>query len=288
MRSTGLCVQLACLWEATARKPGNVHRYADFEDLSYLDFLHSAAAIAPVLDAAPGRRLGTTVVESVAATRAVVGTNSNLGIVLLLAPLAAVPRNEALRPGLERVLHGLDVADARAVYQAIRLARPGGLGRAPAQDVEAEPTQTLRQVMALAADRDLVARQYANGFAQVFDEGLPALLEGLARTGTLEGAIVTCHVVLLATHPDSLIVRKRGAAEGEEAQQRARQLLDRGWPAREPEAVAELDRWLRQEGHSRNPGTTADLVTASLFAALRDDKIPVATPFPWSPGLHHA
>ena len=39
----GLCAQLACVLEATARKPGNVHRFADFDDVSYLDFVTAAA-----------------------------------------------------------------------------------------------------------------------------------------------------------------------------------------------------------------------------------------------------
>src|SRR5262245_61656852 len=89
--SIGLCAQLACILEVTARKPGNVHRYADFADTTYLDFLLSAAAIAPVMDRAPGRPVGETVLEAVTATRRVTGTNTNLGISLLLAPLASVP-----------------------------------------------------------------------------------------------------------------------------------------------------------------------------------------------------
>jgi triphosphoribosyl-dephospho-CoA synthase len=267
MHSTGLCAQLACIWEATARKPGNVHRFCDFADTHYLDFLLSAAAIAPVLDTAPQRRVGATVLEAMRATRQVVATNTNLGIVLLLAPLATVPHADELRSGVEHVLAGLDIADARLVYEAIRLAVPGGLGRVEEQDVAAEPTQTLRQVMALAADRDLVARQYVTVFREVFDEGVPALLDGLQRTGTLEGAIIHCHLSWMANHPDSLIARKRGVAEAEEAGRRARQSLE-SWRGDFAE-IGDLDAWLRAEGHSRNPGTSADLVTATLFVAVR-------------------
>src|SRR6516225_6707189 len=100
MLSIGLCGHIACVWEATARKPGNVHRYCDFDDTSYLDFLLSAAAAAPVLDGAAGRPVGETVLAGVRATRGVVASNTNLGILLLLAPLAAVPRGTDLRAGL--------------------------------------------------------------------------------------------------------------------------------------------------------------------------------------------
>src|SRR5262249_18738203 len=157
------------------------------------------------------------------------------------------------------------------------------------QDVAEEPTLPLRAVMALAAERDLVARQYANGFREVFDEGVPALRRGLEQTQSLEAAIIACHLHLLATFPDSLIARRRGRAEAEEVNDRARRIRDAGGPhtCAGRQALAELDAWLRAEGHARNPGATADLVTASLFVALREGTIPLPFPFPWSAGVGH-
>jgi triphosphoribosyl-dephospho-CoA synthase len=284
MGQVGLYAQVACLWEATARKPGNVHRYRDFADVTYLDFALSAAAIGPVLDGAAGKAVGQTVLDAVRATRRLVGGNTNLGIILLLSPLAAVPMEEDLRGGLARVLASLDVNDSRQVYEAIRLAQPGGLGQAPEQDVAAEPTLGLREVMALAADRDLVARQYANGFREVLDEGVPALLAGMERAGSLEGGIILGFLQLLATHPDSLIVRKGGREIAAEASRRAMVVLDAGWPADGWETLNDLDAWLRADGNRRNPGTMADLVTACLFVLLREGRISLPSPYPWSAG----
>jgi triphosphoribosyl-dephospho-CoA synthase len=268
----GLCVQAACLLEVTARKPGNVHRLRDFDDAGLIDFLLSAAAIGPVLDGASGRRVGETVLQAVRATRRVAPSNTNLGIILLLAPLAAVPPGEDLRAGVEWVLTQLDCEDARLVYKAIRDANPGGLGQAPAQDVKEEPTQSLREVMALAAGRDLVARQYADGFREIFDAGVPILRHFMATYAWLEYAIVGCHLHLMAHYPDTLIARKRCRAEAEDAAARARRVRDAGWPitAEGVAELAKLDAWLRAEGRGRNPGTTADLVTACLFVALRE------------------
>jgi triphosphoribosyl-dephospho-CoA synthase len=283
MPDVGLCAQVACVWEATARKPGNVTPCHDFEDATYLDFLLSAAAVAPVMATACQRKVGATVLEAVRATRQVARTNTNLGIILLLAPLTAVPGGDDLRSGVERILAALDVADTRLVYEAIRLAAPGGLGRADEQDVRDEPTLPLREVMALAAGRDLIARQYCNSFAEVFDAGVPALAAGLDQTGSLEGSIIWAHLHLMAAHLDTLIARKRGMAEAEEAARRARRVLEQGWP-REPagrEAIGELDAWLRAEGSRRNPGTTADLVTASLFVALRQGVLSLPPAYPW-------
>jgi triphosphoribosyl-dephospho-CoA synthase len=293
MRDAGLSAQIACIWEATARKPGNVHRYRDFADTTYTDFLLSAAAIAPAMASARHQRVGTTILDAVMATRRVVRSNTNLGIVLLLAPLATTASMEdedLLRQKLEWVLAELDVVDTRLVYEAIRLASPGGLGRAAEQDVYTEPTQTLREVMALAADRDLIARQYANDFTEVFDEGVPALGEGLERTGCIEGAIIFAHLQLLARLPDTLIARKRGRAEAEEASKRAAAVLAAGWPSERAgrTALAELDTWLRAIGNARNPGATADLLTACLFVLLRQNRITLPLQFPWpAAGFDH-
>jgi triphosphoribosyl-dephospho-CoA synthase len=269
------------LWEATARKPGNVHRYRDFDDVTYMDFVLSGAAVGPVLDAAGRRSVGETVLEGVRATRQVVVTNTNLGILLLLAPLAAVPADEELCAGIVRVLDRMTVADARHVFRAIRLAAPGGLGTAPAQDVRGQPTLPLREIMALAADRDLIALQYADGFREVFDEGVPALQRSLDQGQDVETAIIGCHLHLLAGHADSLIARKRGRAEADEASRRAAHVLASGWPQgpASREALAVLDAWLRAEDHARNPGTTADVVTACLFVVLREGLIQLPRAF---------
>ena len=281
--AVGRCAQVACIWEATARKAGNVHRFADFQDLTYVDFVLSALAVGPALDQAPRRPVGATVLAAVQATQVLTRTNTNLGIVLLLAPLAKA-NPPAWRESVRDVLHELTVADARLAYEAIRLARPGGLGKVSAQDVAQEPTRTLREVMALAAERDRIARQYACDFADVFDVGLPALRAGWKQFGSVEAAVLHCQLAWLAAFPDSLIARKRGPAEAEEATRHARAVIAAGGisSAAGRQALAEFDGWLRAEGHSRNPGTTADLVTACLFVALRERTMSARLPFPCS------
>jgi triphosphoribosyl-dephospho-CoA synthase len=271
--SPGQLAQVACILEATARKPGNVHRFADFADCTYLDFILSASAIAGPLDRAREIGVGAAVLEAVEATRRVVSSNTNLGMVLLLAPLAAVPEGVELRSGVLAVLERLTTNDARHVYQAIRLAAPGGLGDAPQQDVRDEPTVTLRDAMRLAAGRDSVARQYANGFAEVFDVALPALREAISAGRTIEEAIFSGYLHTLSQITDSLIARKLGLDAAAEASRRASWVLDAAPGPDRTAAMSAFDAWLRADGHTRNPGTTADLTTAALFAALREGTI---------------
>jgi triphosphoribosyl-dephospho-CoA synthase len=273
----GQLAQLACILEVMAPKPGNVHRLRDLPGLYFIDFLASALVIGEPLDRAKIDGVGVTVERAIEATRQVVGTNTNLGMVLLLGPLAAVPAETDLREGVRAVLDLTTIDDSRAVYRAIRQARPGGMGTAPDQDVASDPTLPLKQVMALAADRDLVARQYANGFYEVFNDALPALEEALAAGRSIHTAVVAAYLTVLSRHPDSLIVRKVGMQQAKAVSQKAADVIAAGWPDR-PDACAlcdAFDDWLRDPVRRLNPGTTADLITAALYTALRDETIPV-------------
>lgn len=272
--TVGTLAQIACVLEATAAKPGNVTRFHDFDDATYLDFVVSAAALGQAVDRSLDRGVGAMVLDAVESTRRLVATNTNLGMALLLAPLALADDPSRIGSEVEAVLAGTTVDDARQVYRAIRLASPGGLGRAEEQDVGDEPTLPLREVMRLAAHRDLVARQYVDGFGEVL--GARAVVrDSLEHSDPLETAIIRAHLSLLAAHPDSLIARKRGEGEARNASELAARVLQAGWPGRTEgvDAFRTLDAWLRAEGHARNPGTTADLVAAALFVGLCDGTI---------------
>jgi triphosphoribosyl-dephospho-CoA synthase len=274
--SVGQCATLACVLEAAAPKVGNVHRGADFDDLKFMDFLVSAAAVGPIIERAAEVGVGRTVLDAVEATRRLTGTNVNLGIALLLAPLAAVPRHVALNSGVAEVLERLTPDDSRLVYEAILLAQPGGLGSAAKLDVRsASPPALLLDAMAAAQDRDLVARQYVTRFSLVLGELAPTLAGGRQRGWSLTDAIIHKHVELIAHHGDSLIFRKCGSDIGRQASALAAGVLAAGGPGDDNYlwALSEFDFWLRSDGHRRNPGTTADLIAAGLFVALRDGLI---------------
>jgi triphosphoribosyl-dephospho-CoA synthase len=272
----GTCAVLACIWEATAPKPGNVYRGADFEDTSYADFLASAAVIGPVIDRLAERGVGATVLAGIEATRATIGPkNTNLGMLLLIAPLAAVPAGEPLDLGVAKVLQRLTPEDAHDVYAAIRLTQPGGLGRVDEADVNSAdaPVISLREAMQLAADRDLVARQYVDDFAEVFATADHIAVHAAALP--LGEAIVRAYLELLRDHPDSLIARKCGAGLANEVSGAARSVVeclasgDDVYGA----VLADFDFWLRSDGNRLNPGTSADIVAAALFVLLRDGRL---------------
>lgn len=272
------CVTLACLLEASAAKCGNVHRGADFEQTRFEHFLAAGVAIGPVLGSATKRPLGETILQAVQASRRLCDDNVNLGIILLLAPLATVPATTPLALGVERVLHQLRPEDAADVYEAIRLANPGGLGEVDEMDVHGEPPGNLLNAMRAAEDRDLVARQWARAYDDLLNVIVPWLKLALADLQLpLMEAIVHVQVQILRDFPDSLIARKLGREFAIEVSAQAGNVLAAGSPTSEEyrRRLADLDFYLRSDGNRRNPGTTADLIAAALFVALRDGHIPL-------------
>ncbi len=282
--SLGQLATLACLQEVIAPKPGNVHRGADFNDVTLDDFVVSAVVFGGAIDRAANASLGQLILESISATRSHVASNTNLGLVLLIAPLVlAARRNQTLSmESVQSVLDQLTPADSLDTYRAIQIAQPGGMGAVEDYDLRAAPPEDLIAAMHAARDRDRVARQYANGFDEVFEVVGPTLRRWQNRLPRLSDAIVMTHIELMSRWPDSLIVRKSGAEAGNYASMLAQKAIDayqmdvpHNEQSRFWNLVSDLDLWLRSDGNGRNPGTTADLIGAGLFAAMFNGEIPV-------------
>jgi triphosphoribosyl-dephospho-CoA synthase len=255
----------ACLAELQALKPGNVHVFAEGHRMTVADFARSAEASAPAI-AMGGARVGARIRGAVEATAVAIGQNTNLGIVLLCAPLAAAAeRPGPLRAALAGVLDGLDRADAADAFAAIRLANPGGLGRVPAHDVRDEPAVTLGEAMEAAAARDRIARAYVTAFEDVWITGLPELEKARRRGLDPAWTASAVYLAFLSAVPDTHVARKHGPARAEALRRKARDMLDGlelGPGATAP--FLAFDATLKAEGI--NPGTSADFTVATLFA----------------------
>lgn len=259
----------ACLAELDAPKPGNVHVFAAGHRMTADQFVVSANAAAPAI-AAQGSRVGARIFEAVEATFAAVGANTNLGIILLCAPLAAAAQSAGadLRASLSKVLQDLDTEDADLAFRAIVRAAPAGLGRSERHNVYEPATVSLLQAMTEAADRDLIARQYATNFADVFDIGLPLLEVRSRRHADQKWATLRAYLGFLSAFPDSHILRKSDTQAAERVRRTAAKHLASLQAAKAPaRLLPELLAWdgaLKAEG--LNPGTSADLTVATLFA----------------------
>lgn len=259
----------ACQLELAALKPGNVHVHAAGHGMQTDHFERAAAAAAPHI-AAPGMSVGTRIRRAVEASFAAANCNTNLGIVLLCAPLAYAAgeptANGDLRSRLSHVLTSLDEADAAEAFAAIVHANPGGLGRSDEADVAHPATVTLLRAMELAADRDQIARAYATGYSDIFDFGLPVYRAALDIAETPELAVTSLHMHYLSEFRDTHIVRKHGEAIANDVTNAARALAAHWQPVvRRLSLPALLDFDSRLKADAINPGTTADLVVATIF-----------------------
>lgn len=252
----------ACRLELDALKPGNVHRFADGHGMT-VDLFEAAAVAAAGPIARPGASPGRRVRDAVAASVAATGCNTNLGIILLAAPLLMAA--EAGGVGhLASVLAGAGVEDARLVFEAIRIANPGGLGRSDEEDVANPPTRPLVEIMALAAPRDRIARQYATGYADVLAIGAPALAEAAAAGATPGWAMTRAYMTLLSRFPDTHVARKFGVEVADAVMREARTIAVAEETPSARAALAVFDGALKRRG--LNPGATADLTVASALA----------------------
>lgn len=268
----------ACIAELAALKPGNVHVFANGHRMEVTHFEAAAIAAAPHI-ANPELKVGARILEAVRASFKAARCNTNLGILLLCAPLAAAAEQPHaggnLRERLALVLANLDLEDATNAFEAISHANPAGLGTAPQDDVHDAPTDTLREAMALAAHKDRIANAFDTDYADIFTVGRPILRSAKERCADAKineaFAVTTLHMSYLARFLDSHIARKHGAEAAADVQSQALERKHLWAPVARPEtfeALMKFDAQLKAKG--LNPGTTADMVVATLFADQLD------------------
>ncbi len=275
----------ACHLELEALKPGNVHIYADGHGMTVADFRRSATLTAPILGDL-SRSCGERIRDSVMVTMDHLGCNTNLGILLLCAPLltafshAATADDLAIK--LNKILNNFTLADTAAVFAAIARANPGGLGQVRDHDVHAPPTVCLREAMGKAAKRDSIARQYTTGFKDIFGLGIPAYHHAQSRDWSPAWSASYIYMTFLATRMDGHVRRRWGEKTARHLRMHAQQKINalesmndfKDWPP----SWKNFDHDLKQQGI--NPGSSADLtVTTLLMVRLQDMLQEMHTPF---------
>ncbi|HQN65301.1 MAG TPA: triphosphoribosyl-dephospho-CoA synthase [Methylophilus sp.] len=259
----------ACLLELQALKPGNVHAFADGHGMTVLDFIRSAEASSQVI-AKPNLTLGQRIYQTIKTTRQAVSCNTNLGIVLLCAPIiqaALMQNDDALQANIHAVIQASNLQDAEDCFAAILLANPGGLGESDRHDVRQPATVTIEMAMQGAQDRDMVARQYATGFADVFQSAY--FYRKMQETHNPAWSTTALYLDILSQWPDSHIVRKQGRPVALEVQAEAAEqlaiFLSLENPKLAQKSLLEWDKALKQ--HGINPGTSADLTVAAILVS---------------------
>jgi triphosphoribosyl-dephospho-CoA synthase len=266
--------QNACLTEIEALKPGNVHIYADGHGMEVQDFIKSAEASARCI-AKVQLTLGERIYESIDATWQAVNCNTNLGIVLLCAPIiqaAYLPKRvmlkeQTVKDKLKYVLNHTTQTDAQQVFDAIQRASPAGLGHSDKHDVHQTPQCTLLEAMLEAADRDTIAQQYGNYYQQIFNEGLPYYQQALLRWERPAWAATALYLYWLANYADSHITRKYNLDVAMQVKSLAQihetAFIKLNNPKHYLPKLMEFDADLKRQ--HINPGTSADLTVVTIF-----------------------
>ena len=269
--------------ELQALKPGNVHIFSDGHGMTIHDFIKSADVSSSVI-AAPELTVGERLHLAIEATQKAVGMNTNLGVLLLCAPLVhAVLHKEqlqTLQQSLISTLNLLTVKDAHLASQAIVLGNPAGLGSAERYDVNQEsasqqPQVTLLEMMRSAQGRDRIAWQYANGFSDIFNLGVPRYAEAMAKWQNQAWATTALYLSFLSNIPDTHVIRKYGETLAIEIMSEASQIDSEYWSTDNPKLIQKklLDWDASLKSRKINPGTSADLTVASLFVSFLEDVI---------------
>jgi len=297
------CLELAILLEVSADKPGNVNLVVGFEGTNHMHFLASAVAAGPYFRLAAERGVavadGEICLEKVGVGHVIrdcvaeisrwqSGGNTLLGTVILFAPLAVaagmtpaergVFELSILRRNLKRVVEATTPEDAVAVYEAVKIAKPSGLGKAPDLDVN-DPASTerilkeritLHQVFQIASAYDTICSEWVKNYPVTFDFAYPSLKRYLKEDGDLNRAVIHTFLEVLAAYPDTFIARKVGMEKAREISTMAGEVLKSGGlkTAAGREKLQKFDAMLRLDGNNLNPGTTADIIAAALALTI--------------------
>lgn len=296
-------LQLAMLLEVSAHpKPGNVHRTRDYEETRFEHYLASSVASGPHFEKAAirGRLVAAGVISlenghvgriirdaAIDTLNAQTGGNTSLGTLTLLIPIAfaagmtgneycvSIPR---LRSNLRKVLRATTVSDSIAFYDAIKYAKPGGLGRVEVLDVQEEGSKseiqdgkmTLFEVFKLAANHDSICSEWVTTYRTTFELGYPYFDSQLKKSGNINEATVNTYLKVLSQIPDTLIARKAGRQKSNWVSKRALNVIELGGTSTSAglKEIRRFDAELRRNGHFLNPGATADIIAAILSLAL--------------------
>lgn len=293
------CLQLAILLESSANKPGNVNRANGFEHTRYEHFLASSVAVVSSFQLAaekgiaivqgeiaiPNVQIGYIIKDCVASINAWQhGGNTLLGTAILLSPIAVAAGMTSidgtvfdvkpLRRNIHAIVEATTPEDAVEVYEAIRLAKPGGLGSSSQLDVN-DPNSTTRilkdrislyQAFKIASDYDSICSEWVNNYPITFDLAYPYSMKQLNGNADLNTAVVNTFLKVLAEHPDTLIARKTDAATAQEISLMARNILNAGGieTTLGKKEIEKFNTKLRKADNLLNPGTTADIISAAL------------------------
>lgn len=268
-------IKLSCYAEMSALKPGNVHEYSPGHRMITKDFYKSANIIANCLTN-NNFHFSKKILKCVQEIKEKVKKNTNLGIILLFAPIVSIVlekgilNKKELYKKIPLYIKKQNLKKSLPIFEAIKIAAPGGLGKSTKYDVNQLPKVTLYNAMNYSSKKDFIAKQYITGFKDIFKIGLPAY-ENFQNNCKDEKWILTwVYLTFLKSLADSHIKRNKGIKVAKKVKIEAKKyykLLKNEKKNNNMRKITKkllfFDKKLKSAGI--NPGTTADLTVVTLF-----------------------
>jgi len=268
-------IKFVCDTEIKSLKPGNVHKYSEGHGMNLKDFLKSSLIISKCLTK-NNLDLGKKILISVNEIQNKIKKNTNLGIILMLSPIATIVQEEGviskeeLLKKIKSLIKKQNIKNSIPIFKAISLTSPGGLGFSKKYDVNEPPNTNLYKAMEFAKKKDLIARQYCNGFEDIYKIGIPAYKKFYNKWGKVDWALTGVYLTFLKKFNDSHIVRNKGNKIATSIKKEAKKyyfFLKRNKNLTKiKKKLLIFDKKLKSK--RINPGTTADLTVATLLLEI--------------------
>ena len=267
----------ACSKDVEVIKPGNVNIDYPHSDTTAYDFLRSAHDSCKSLfkqDFSLGERIYYSVSDSRKNTK----VNTNLGILLLIAPIIHSllhSTKTTFRSALKDVIKTSQISDTNLLCRAINFVNPGGLGEKERMSTNSLPRVTLKTIMDKSANYDRLSYQYSTGYSDILDFIVPRIIEHKKNIENTDFLLSLVFLEILSEIPDTHISRKFNEKIAKKTSNEACDLIKIINTERSRKKalsrICQLDYEYKNKGI--NPGTTADLLLSGVMIErlLRSD-----------------
>ncbi len=272
-----IAFEYACKLDAFSIKPGNVFINNPAYGMTHTDFLRSSIACSEII-CQKNLDIGIKTYECVKSSIDLVGCNTNLGIILLCVPIVQalfIDNNHRFsQNNLKYVIQSIDRKQTKYIYEAINLAKAGGMGKKDIYDLNDSKNKdfTLLEAMKYASTYDYIANEYCNNFDNIINIISINWRNYLKYMSDAEAATTATFLNLIKSVPDTLIARKFGKSKAIEVSERFIQIADEYCSLKNPKKLNKMLLLLDSELKIQelNPGTTADVVVAGIFLSCLD------------------
>lgn len=267
-----MAFEYACKLDVFSIKPGNVLIDYPAYGMTHKDFLQSSMACSDII-CEHNMDIGKKILECVKASVDVVGCNTNLGIILLCVPIVEAiyldEKHKFHQDNLKIVLDGINLKQTKSIYKAINIANAGGMGSKTKFDLKSTKNADFKimDAMKFASEYDYIAAEYSSYFNNIINIISKNWRNYFNKMNNAECATTATFLQQISANPDSLIARKHDLNTAKQVSDKLKDISEEYCKLKNPNILNNqlllIDSELKIQG--LNPGTTADVVVASIF-----------------------